>query len=190
MSFKLGQLLLLSCLTGISSLTFDYFPSPAFSSIVTPNKADEIAPRTGRFQPLPASICNQMQGEITQIVKGKVTSTTAPFTDSISQGKGTGCQLAATATGRNFNSIPQLETALKGILTKQGWVADNKYAASGPEGTQLGFRKGNDLAILNLESALANGVNCQNNVPVATCYQRAKPEQILYRIKLKLARQS
>lgn len=113
----------------------------------------------------------------------------ANFEDPISQGKGTGCQITATGTGRNFNSIPDLASSLNTMLTGQGWVADNRYAADEPEGKVSGFRKDDGLAVLEVKSALAKSVSCPDHVAIATCYEQAKPEQILYRITLKAARQ-
>ena len=185
------QWLLLSCVTLPAFLTLGNSPGTASSAISSPTTVDLVAQRpTDRFQPLPANICDRLRVQMAERLKVKVTLTTASFEDQITQRKGTGCQLTATGTGRNFNSIPDIASSLNKMLAGQGWVADNRYAADEPEGKLSGFRKDDGLALLEVKSALTNSVNCPDNVAIATCYEQAQPEQILYHITLKAARQN
>jgi hypothetical protein len=127
---------------------------------------------------------------MTRVLKLKVSRGTAKFADDITPAQGTACQLSVSTTGRNFSSIADITTPLNRMLSRQGWVADNRYAANGPEGAIAGFRKVNSLMILNIQSSLSSNVICPDNVPVATCYQQAQPEEIIYRITVQAAREN
>lgn len=139
-----------------------------------------------RFQPLPANTCHQLRSQMSQTLKVKATLTRASFKDYINNGQGMGCKIAATGNGRNFNELRDVANNLKAMLIKQGWKEDPQYAADGPTGAGMGFRKGNSLSLLMVEWEPAPGANCPPNEPISDC--KLSPEQQIYRITLNSAR--
>ncbi|MFH7030364.1 MAG: hypothetical protein ACHBN1_34665 [Heteroscytonema crispum UTEX LB 1556] len=167
-----------------ASLILTYSQSQAIASTSTPTST------SGKLQPLPTKVCANLQADVAGVlskVQQVTLKTPAQFEDQISKAKGTACQLTATSTGKTFKTISDLVTPLAATLTKKGWVEDQQYAADSPEDKLIGFRKGKDLVVLNIKSGLTKSVKCPN-VSVDTCYQQAKPAQILYQITLEAVR--
>ncbi len=174
---------LLSCLALPAFLTLGCSGSNISSPAPSPTAAE-------KYQPLENETCDRLRQEMAKLLKVEVTATTAPFEDTASKEKGKACQLTAKGTGRNFKDTADIANSLNATLAKDGWKATAEYAADAPEGRVRGFRKDKDLAVLTVESELEKSVNCPDSVPIYTCYQRAKPEQVLYQIKLEAARAS
>lgn len=108
------------------------------------------------------------------------------FQDFINGGRGTSCQLTVTGNGRNFKDVDQVLRKMSAMLTKQGWRNAPNYIADGPTGVARGFRKGNNLALLNIEWEPSADANCPNDQPISDC--ELLPEQQLYRITLDAVR--
>jgi hypothetical protein len=172
-----SSLFLLSCIALPLSIAFTY--------------SQGIAATPGKLQPLSVKACNTLQADLAGALKKKVrqvfVNTNAPFEDQISKVKGTTCQLTVSSTGKSFKTIADIATPISAMLTKQRWKEDPTYAADGPEGKIIAFRKGNYLSVLDIKSSLAKSIKCSNNTPVTTCYQQAKSEQIMYKITLNAA---
>lgn len=182
---------LLACLAFPAFLTLGCSGANMSSPVPSPTAAEKLAQQSaGKYQPLDNKTCDRLRQEMAKILKVEVTSTTAPFEDTVSQEKGNACQLTAKGTGQNFKNIADIASSLNGMLAKDGWAATNQYGADAPESSVRGFRKNQELAILTVESELEKTVKCPDNVPISTCYQQAKPEQVLYKIKLQAARLS
>jgi len=180
------HLVLLSCIALPGAMALSYSTAIASKPNATPPSA--TPPIT--VQAIQTNDCARIQAGMTRVLKLRVNRTTAQFTDDITPAQGTACQLSVSTTGRNFPSIADLIGPLNRMLSRQGWVGDNRYAANGPEGAIAGYRKANSVVVLNIQSSLANSVICPDNVPIATCYQQAQPEEIIYRITLQAARQN
>lgn len=138
------------------------------------------------FQPLPADTCKQLQSQMSKTLKVKATLTRASFKDYINGGQGMGCLIAAQGNGRNFKGVASVARSLRAMLAKQGWVEDSKYAADGPTGTGIGFRKGSSLSLLTVEWEPVASVKCPPEQPISDC--QLLPEQQIYRITLNSAR--
>jgi hypothetical protein len=111
-----------------------------------------------------------------------------PFENTVNKAKGTACQISTQSTGKKYKSIADVAKPVETILIKQEWKEDTSGAADGVEGKIMRFTKGNNLVIVNVQSSLAKDVKCSADVPIDTCYQNAKPEQINYKIVLTGAR--
>jgi hypothetical protein len=182
MSYKSFQVLILNYIILPASLTLSSLQTVIASPSATVNQ----------FQPISSKTCTTLQAQIARSLKKRTQQigliTSAKFEDQIGKAKGTACQLNASSTGKKFKNIADLTTAVTSVLTNLGWKQDQKYAADSAEGKLLGFRKGKNLAVLELQSSLAKNVKCSQNLPVDSCYQRAKPEQITYKITLNALR--
>lgn len=115
-----------------------------------------------------------------------VTMKRVPFQDFINQGRGTSCQLTVTGNGRKFKDVDQVLRKTSAMLTQQGWKNAPNYVADGPTGVARGFRKGNNLAVLNIEWEPSGDANCPKDQPISDC--ELSPEQQLYRITLDAVR--
>lgn len=125
----------------------------AFSAM--PLSAQTVS-QAGRFSPA-WDDCEDVQMEMAYLLKlsdSPLAQNPAPFSDMVSGVGGQSCVLSATVSRQNFQNAAQLRNALKPMLTNQGWVENNRYAASGVDETQIGFWKGEEVrvAILRIEA--------------------------------------
>lgn len=159
--------------------------SPTLSE---PTATNAIIAQTSspRYQPLPPATCNQLRQEMSKVLNVKVAIKRTPFQDFINGGRGTSCQLTATGNGQNFKEVDHVLRKLSAMLTKQGWRNAPNYVADGPTGVARGFRKGNSLAVLNIEWEPSADANCPNDQPISDC--ELSPEQQLYLITLDAVR--
>jgi hypothetical protein len=169
--------LIVGSATGILSLTLSELASTG--AMVAQNSSRS-------YQPIPAATCNQLKQEMTKVLRVKVTMTQGTFQDYVSGKQGTSCQLSATGNGRNFTKLSRVVRSLSTILTRQGWVEASNYVADGPTGAARGFRKGNSLAVFNVEWEPSSDAKCPDDQPISDC--QLSPEQQLYRITLNAAR--
>lgn len=162
----------------------------AFSLLITGSFFVSILPSAAAesYQPLAMAECGKMRQEMNKVLKVVVLGNIGPFNDIHTGEKGTGCLLLATGTGQNFQSINQVSKDLGIMLTEQGWQADNNYAADSPTGKQRGFRKGNKLALLKVETNPSADVKCPENQPISAC--QVAPEKMAYEISLNIATHS
>ncbi|NJL10579.1 MAG: hypothetical protein HC908_11565 [Calothrix sp. SM1_7_51] len=179
---KRSQVILLTTLTLPATFALVSLPSDA----AKPTLAN-------KYQPLPNQACINLQQNMARAIKKRTfeevtLKTPVNFEDLIAKAKGGACELTATSNGKQFKTLGDIAIAMMTMLRKQGWLEDQQYAANSPEGMLIAFRKDKDLLILSIESKLAKEVKCDQQAPIASCYERAKPEQIFYSISLKAAR--
>lgn len=125
--------------------------------------------------------CQTLSQEISQVLGGvKVNFPPNSQGNSSSQT----CELTISGTGKNLPSVSVITQKLNQLLTNQGWKLEKDYSADGVEGSIRSYNKSNLLAVFNVESQLDKSVNCPNGTVLSTCYAKAKPQQILYKIKL------
>lgn len=139
-----------------------------------------------RYQPLPAATCNQLKQEMSRVLNVRVMMKRSTFQDFINRGRGTSCQLTVTGNGQQFKDVDYVLRQMSEMLTKQGWGNAPNYVADGPTGVARGFRKGNNLAVLNIEWEPSADANCPNDQPISDC--KLSPKQQLYRITLDAVR--
>jgi hypothetical protein len=146
-----------------------------------------LAKPVAKFKPLSGEICDRLQNRLSQTLKVKVSlDKQANVVDHISNNEGKSCQLTAKVTGKNFSGIYPVTKTIYTFMIQNGWKVNNQYVADSPESTLRGYSKGKSLGILNIDTMLAKEIKCSDLVPIATCYQKAKPEQITYTINLNL----
>ncbi|MCT7952348.1 hypothetical protein NG798_21360 [Ancylothrix sp. C2] len=174
-------------------LSAKFFNRIAFFVVITgsffvSNLQSAGAEEAETYQPVPVAECGKMRQEMNQVLKVRVLGNVAPFNDTRTGEKGTGCLLITAGTGQNFQSINQVAKDLETMLTDQGWQPDNNYAADSPTGKQRGFRKGNNLALLKVETNPSENAKCPENQPISAC--QVAPEQMVYDISLNIATHS
>lgn len=170
-------------------------PAPTAKPSPTPAAKPKPAPKpvtSSKLEPISETACKGVKGYLIDALNKKGTEVklqnNVAFEDMVSKVKGTACQLTTTTTAKNFKSIADVAKPLHEVLTKQEWQEDTKHAADGAEGKLMRFRKVNNIIVVDIKSSLAKEVKCTENVPVDSCYQKAKPEQINYTIVLTAAR--
>jgi hypothetical protein len=137
------------------------------------------------FQPLSAAACGDLAKAMAQTLGVEVATAEAPFQDYITGQSGSGCQVTATGTGRDFESFVTVADALREMLKAQEWSEDTMYAADGPTGTASGFRKAEGLCLLSVGWEPADDAECPKDQPISEC--ELAPEQQLYSIVLNCA---
>lgn len=168
-------------------------PTPAAKPKPAPSKKPAAKPVTSsKLEPISETACKGVKGYLMDALNKKGTEVklqnNVAFEDMVSKIKGTACQLTTTTTAKNFKSIADIAKPLNEVLTKQEWKEDTKNAADGAEGKLMRFRKFNNTIVVDIQSSLAKEVKCAENVPVSSCYEKAKPEQINYKIVLTATR--
>jgi hypothetical protein len=191
--FTLPVFAALTCFTGFAAKpTPTTKPTPAPATKPTPAPATK--PTTTKpvaaikLEPLSETACKGIKSYLVGSLNKEASEITLEskvgFEDTVNKTKGTACQLTTQATGKNFKTIANIAKPLEAILIKQKWKEHTSGAADGSEGKIMRFHKGNNLVVVDINSSLAEEVKCATDVPIDTCYQNAKPEQIKYKIVL------
>jgi hypothetical protein len=131
-------------------------------------------------------VCDDLANFMAYKLGVEVAAAEASFQDYTGK-TGTGCQATATGTGLDFESFAVVADNLKGMLETRGWQEDSMYAADGPTGTAIGFRKGDGLCLLNVGWEPSGDANCPQDQPISAC--QLAPEQQLYTIVLNCAQE-
>ncbi|BAZ09811.1 hypothetical protein NIES4071_16240 [Calothrix sp. NIES-4071] len=196
----------LTCLTGFAAPTAPTTKPTPVAPVATPTPTVKpttkpTAPITkpttkpvkkpvlsSKLAPLSETACKGIRDYVVGSLNKKPSEikleTKVAFEDTVNKVKGTACQITTQSTGKNFKSISEVAKPLEAILIKQEWKEEKSGAADGSEGKIMRFNKGNNLVVVDIQSSLAKEVKCATDVPIDTCYQQAKPEQIKYKIVL------
>jgi hypothetical protein len=105
-----------------------------------------VKPAAAALEPLSAETCSGLAQAMGKTLGVQVVEAQPPFTDTISGKAGTGCQAAATGTGKQFASPDAVVNALAEMLKGEGWTEDPQLAAGGVPQGRAGLRGGRDLA--------------------------------------------
>jgi hypothetical protein len=186
-NYWIVALLILAFITACQSAPATAPPAPQPTSPPTQPPAATPVPPTvqGGFQPLSAAACGDLAKAMAQTLGVEVATAEAPFQDYITGQSGSGCQVTATGTGRDFESFVTVADALREVLKAQEWSEDAMYAADGPTGTASGFRKAGGLCLLSVGWEPADDAECPQDQPISEC--KLAPEQQLYSIVLNCA---
>lgn len=172
----------------IASLGFVF--SPALSVLTPTAKIVVESTNSQAFEPLSNAQCQELDRVMVETLKIEfVTPISAAFTwyENGTKEEGKGCEFLATGTGEELDDEDFAN--LQDTLIELGWVRDDRgFSASGPEGKFIGFRKGDDLAVIGMVKELMPGVECPENEPIASCFGQVTPNKILVTITLNAAR--
>jgi hypothetical protein len=135
------------------------------------------------IQPLPAEVCNgQAQAMAQALNVVEVTQSNAPLSDPSNGKSGIGCQATVTGTGKQFQSPDAVVKSLDAMLKGEGWTEDPMLAAGGPTGMGAGYRKGDQMCMVQADWKPAASANCPKDQPIAAC--NVTPVQQLYTVTL------
>jgi hypothetical protein len=157
---------------------------PAGGGTQTPGASqglDYIAPSSEDCQKLAADVGATLAAEPEAVAVEE----TAPFTDTLTQETGVGCQVTVTGTGADFpdyESFVDIAAALGVVLQSTGWDPDPAYVADSPTGTAFAVRRDNELALVNVDWEPAPEANCPQDRPISEC--EVTPEQMNYTIRV------
>jgi hypothetical protein len=143
-----------------------------------------IAPSSEDCQKLAADA----QATLAAVPEAVAVEETAPFTDTITQETGVGCQVTLTGTGADFpdyESFVDIAAALGVVLQSTGWTPDPVFVADSPTGTAFAVRRDNELALVSVDWEPAPEANCPQDRPVSEC--EVTPEQMNYAIRVNYA---
>ena len=135
------------------------------------------------IQPLPVEVCNgQAQAMAHALDVMAATQSDAPISDPVTGATGTGCMATVTGTGEQFSSPDAVVKTLGSMLEDQGWTRDPMLQADGPTGTDVGYRKGDQICWAGAGWWPDDSANCPKDQPVSAC--KVTPAQQNYTITL------
>ncbi len=125
------------------------------------------------------SVCNELKGNLEQRL-GVVMQVTEPatFEDPISGQQVTGCQVTASGTGTDFESVGAAVATISETFQGRGWEVDNRYAASGPNGEFGCYRQAEAMCLWVVKWEPAAEAACPADQPISAC--EIAPEHQLY----------
>jgi hypothetical protein len=130
-------------------------------------------PEKGSYSPLTKEECQTVQANLEKTFSIKFDFSESKSYDNV---KGKGCLLEAKGTGVNFSS--DTESKIQGII---GWTEqDANFAAGGANGTQIGLKNGNKLAIYSVNWEPASDVKCPDDKPIYEC--EVEPSKQNYKV--------
>ena len=147
-----------------------------------PTAVPTLAPGAA-YRALPAKECAQLQSQLQSALQMNLNLSESSFGMPAGD-TGQACTLFAEGNGLTFGSVPQVMTAVRSVFG--GWSEDLTLSADGPTGSEVGLRRGGDLALISVGWAPSPDANCPSDQPIATC--SLTPEQQLYTVLIQVAR--
>ena len=160
-------------------------PSPAETpEAAAPTEAPGSEPAD--FEPLPGSECDELSQEMSSVLGVEFSLTKeVSFQDFVTGTSGMGCAMSATGDGNDFENQGIVSQDVTLRLGSLGWSPDMQYAADGPTGTVVGFRKDNQLCLLDASWEASADAECDPDRPISEC--ELTPEQQQFDIVLTCA---
>lgn len=152
---------------------------------LAPTQAANADTATPVYQPLPDEECSALRDTVASVLDTQAELQEAAFNDYVQGQMGRGCEITVTGTGETFGHFLDVAALLQTALTEAGWTPDMAYLADGPTGTAMGFRKGDQLALFNVDWQPSADANCPADEPISAC--DLTPAQQLFTITLNLA---
>lgn len=142
----------------------------------------------GPYVPLAVEECARTFDAMeTALGAGDTTRSDAEFNHPPSGARGTGCRLEVSGSGEDFEHYVAVASSLRDVLTANGWDEDINFAADGPVATLSGFRRGNEIALV--EAGVSTpGIECPDDVPISACFEDLLPSQMRIEAKVTLTR--
>jgi TolB protein len=135
------------------------------------------------IQPLIMELCDGEAQAMSHTLDDLIpTQSEEPLSDPVSGATGTGCQSTITGTGAQFESPDAVVRALGAMLADEGWTEDPMLAAGGPTGAGAGYRKDDQLCLVNARWEPDPSASCPADQPISAC--PVTPEQQLYTVTL------
>jgi hypothetical protein len=150
----------------------------------------QAAAQEGGFVPASAS-CDELNALLSTSIgrQGSITAS-VPFEDYVNSGKGSACQIAFSAMGKDMEDFTGLSKPAEDTLTQEHWTNLPEYAAGGASGSQTAYNRGNVLCFMLVEAKPADPALCPSDQPLAVCFETLKPEQKIFNLMLSCAQPS
>jgi putative hemolysin len=126
--------------------------------------------------------CHELAAATAQTLGVEVAQEEASFQDYVEGGTGVGCQVTASGTGLDFESILAVSETIKDMMRTNGWNEDPQYLADGPTGTATAFRQDSRLCLFQVGWAPSEDAGCPADRPATDC--DLTPEQQIYTVAL------
>jgi hypothetical protein len=150
----------------------------------------QVAAQQDGFVPAVNS-CKELNEQLSASVGIQGTAAdSVPFEDYINSGKGTACQIAFSATGKDMENFTGLTKPAEDTLTREHWTNMPDYGAGGAGGYQTAYNRGNVLCFMLVEAKPVDPALCPSDQPIATCWETLKPEQKVFNLTLNCAQPS
>jgi hypothetical protein len=162
-------------------------PPPTATPTPMPTASPTPEPAWGDFKPLDAAACDELADAMAEALGVPVATEDALIEDYTTGKSGTGCQMAATGTGVEFDHVGVPFDAVTAMLRARGWGEDMKYAGGGPGGVFAGYRQDTGLCLLQVSSGPSEEGLCAEDDPFAVCWEKLTPEQRVFTITLNCA---
>jgi putative hemolysin len=135
------------------------------------------------IQPLIMEVCDGQAQAMSHTLDDLIpTQSEEPLDDFVNNAFGTGCQATVTGAGAQFESPDAVVKSLGSMLVDEGWKEDPMLAAGGPTGIGVGYRKGDQICMVDAMWRPDASANCPKDQPISAC--PVKPEQQLYTVTL------
>jgi putative hemolysin len=162
---------------------WDYYNGKCTASAASAPTPAPTAAAAATIQPLSMEVCDgQTQAMAHALDVLEVTQSEEPMSDPVTGAAGTGCQATATGTGEQFESPQAVVNTLGGMLEDQGWTRDPMLQADGPTGTDVGYRKGDQICWAGAQWWPDASANCPQDQPISAC--EVTPAQQAYTVTL------
>ena len=160
-------------------------PSPAATpEVAAPTEAPSAEPAD--FEPLPGSECDELSQEMSTALGVEFSLIKeVSFQDFVTGKLGIGCAMSATGDGNDFENQGVVSEDVTLRMGALGWTQDIQYAADGPTGTVVGFRKDIQLCLLDASWEASDDSECDPDRPISEC--ELTPEQQQFDIVLTCA---
>ncbi len=146
----------------------------------------------GDLQPLGSSECGELAAAMGQAFPVQIEQINVAVKR---EGKtGGGCQAIAVGDDLDFTDMMSVAEAMRGMLIERGWFEDLTAPAClgtggwGPGASAFCYIQGSDLCEVFVHISPIDASLCADDEPITVCFDRLKPEQIVYTINLTCAR--
>ena len=180
LGLSLTLCLLAGCSTGPAATPVS---AATETSTILPTASE--APAVEKYEPIAPNLCQALRETAAEALSVEFKlAEQAPFTDSLSDETGTGCQLTAAGDGNDFSDPqPVLDKLVKSVGL--GWTEQIAYQANGPTGADTAMTRDMGLMLISVNWAPAAGVDCPANQPISSC--PLTPEQKNYAVQIGIA---
>jgi hypothetical protein len=131
------------------------------------------------LQPIPATECQQLAGQIQQATGFAMKAAEDDFTDVTDGSEGRSCHISGSASDQAFNATAELLAKITPVFGSD-WHDEPLRAAEGPDGVERGLVKGRRIATIDVNWEPGPGTTCSPQQPLSAC--KLLPQQKLWSV--------
>ena len=163
-------------------------PTAATEEPTEPTEEPAASAEAAAFEPLTEDNCAHITEILSTAFGVEFRTEEVDFQDFLTGETGKGCAAQAEGDGSDFDSPGAVAQTVGQQLEVEGWAPEVQYAADGPTGTVMGFRKENSLCILEANWTPSEDADCATDKPISEC--KLMPKQQLFDVILTCAQHS